>query len=185
MAAGIESARRCAAGNPERLAALADMLSRRTPATKIAGNRRFTRNARASRVRTRLSKVENVWAAMRCCRCKGRRQVRSHPPRRKLPRHSPLLSNRLVALLARTVGVQVIAACATDLNAVIASSTLALFAHQRAHAIGDVANGIERLEAGNFGVEAGLGVFVEQLKRVLGVIAPVTIYLSGTAADPG
>jgi hypothetical protein len=68
---------------------------------------------------------------------------------------------------------------------VIASGTLALFAYQRAHAIGDVANGIERLEAGNFGVEAGLGVFVEQLKRVLGVIAPVTIYLSGTAADPG
>jgi len=68
---------------------------------------------------------------------------------------------------------------------VIAGGTLALFAYQRAHTIGDVANGIERLKAGNFGIEAGLGVLVEQLKRVLGVITPVAIYLSGIAADPG
>jgi hypothetical protein len=50
------------------------------------------------------------------------------------------------------MGVQKVAACASDLDAVITRSTLAFFANQRTYAIGDVTDSVERLEAGNLGV---------------------------------
>jgi hypothetical protein len=114
---------------------------------------------------------------MRCCRCKGRARVRCNPTRRELPRHSPLLSNRLVTPLAGTAGVDEVATCATDLNAVITRGSLAFRANQRTNAIGYDADGVECLKAGNLGVEAGFGVFVEKLKRVLGAVTPIAVYL--------
>jgi hypothetical protein len=67
--------------------------------------------------------------------------------------------------LARTIGVQKVAAGATDLNAVIPGHPFAFRTDQWAYAIELVTNGIECPKTGNFSVELGLGVLVKEFKR--------------------
>jgi hypothetical protein len=85
--------------------------------------------------------------------------------------------------LARTAGVQIIAARTTDLNAVIAGRAFTLRTDQRTHAIGLVADGIQRLKTGNFGIEFGFGVLVEEFKRPLGAFISIAVDLPRIAAD--
>jgi hypothetical protein len=86
--------------------------------------------------------------------------------------------------LARTAGVQIIAARTTDLNAVIAGRAFTLRTDQRTHAIGLVADGIQRLKTGNFGIEFGFGVLVEEFKRPLRAFIPIAVDLPEIAANP-
>jgi len=67
---------------------------------------------------------------------------------------------------------------------VIAGRAFAFRTDQRAHAIGLVADGIQRFEAGHFGIEFGFGVIVEEFKRPLGAFIPIAVDLARIAADP-
>lgn len=67
--------------------------------------------------------------------------------------------------LARTIGVQKVAAGATDLNAVIPGCALAFQTDQWAHAIELVTDGIECLKTGKFGVELGFSALVKEFER--------------------
>ena len=65
----------------------------------------------------------------------------------------------------------------------IAGHALASRTGQRAHAIEFVADSIQRLKAGNFGLEFGFGILVEELKSPLGALVPIAVYLSRIAAN--
>jgi hypothetical protein len=67
---------------------------------------------------------------------------------------------------------------------VIAGHTFASRTDQWAHAIGLVADGIQRLKARNFGIEFGFGVPVEEFERPLGALIPIAVDLPRIAADP-
>jgi hypothetical protein len=69
------------------------------------------------------------------------------------------------------------------LNAAIAIGALSLCTNQRANAIGLVADGIEGIQTGNFDVELGLRVLVEELERLSGAIVPIAVDIPGIAAD--
>ena len=79
---------------------------------------------------------------------------------------------------------EIIAAGTTDLDTVIARRTFASRTDQRAHAIGLVADSIQRLKTGNFGIEFGFGVLVEELKRPLRAFIPIAVDLPRIAANP-
>jgi len=66
----------------------------------------------------------------------------------------------------------------------IITDALAFSADQWAHAIRPATDGLERLEAGNPGVEFGLCILVEDLESMLGALTPIAVHLPRIATDP-
>jgi len=75
-------------------------------------------------------------------------------------------------------------AAATDRNAAITFDPFVLGANQRAHAVGPVADGIQRIETCQLDIELGVSLLVEEVERLPGAIVPIAVDVPRIAADP-
>ena len=64
---------------------------------------------------------------------------------------------------------------AADLDAAIAFGALPLCTNERTYSIRLAPDRIERIEAGDFDVEFGVGILVEQFERLSGTVVPPAV----------
>ena len=102
-------------------------------------------------------------------------------------RRPPHLAAHHLAFRARTAGPvrsQNLIAVASNLHAAIAAGAGAAIAIERTDAPGFGLDGIERIEAGDPGVEPCAGIVVEGRKRSAACCIPFTVDFAGLASDP-